>query len=63
MKICISLVKKMMKKEEGDAFEEEIEELERVKARQAQYYRDDISYILRAVDEMKKILEETKEDM
>ena len=39
MKICISLVKKMMKKEEGDAFEEEIEELERVKARQAQYYR------------------------
>ncbi len=57
------LVKRLMKKEEGDVFEEEIDDLERVKARQIQYYRDDLSYIMRAVDEMKKILEETKEAM
>lgn len=57
------LVKGLMQKTEEDTFEEEINFLETVKARQQTYYRDDIVYILRAVNEMKKLLEETKEDM
>ena len=58
-----TLVKELMQKSEEDIFEEEIKELEKVKARQQSWYKEDICYIMQAVDEIKKVLEETKEDM
>ncbi len=62
-----ALVKKMMEKMEGElkdnSFEEEIIYLEKVKEQQQRYYIKDILYVMRAVDEMKKILQETKEEM
>lgn len=57
------LVRKLMEKSEGDSFEEEIAYLEKVKQQQQTWYQADIAHVARAVDEMKTILEDTKEDM
>ena len=56
------LVKTLMKKSEDDLFEEEIDYLEKVREQQKKYYVEDILDVMDAVDEMKKILQEIKED-
>lgn len=56
------LVKTLMKKSKDDLFEEEIDYLEKVREQQKKYYVEDILDVMDAVDEMKKILQEIKED-
>ena len=55
-------MKTLMKKSEDDLFEEEIDYLEKVREQQKKYYVEDILDVMDAVDEMKKILQEIKED-
>lgn len=57
------LVRGLMEKQEGDSFEEEIAYLEKVRQQQRTWYQEDLVYVMQAVDEMKKLLEDTKEDM
>lgn len=57
------MMEKIMKESQDDVFEEEIAYLEMVKEQQRRYYVHDILYVMRAVDEMKEILQETKEEM